>query len=103
MTRADIAVDVQVSLERPEDKEHAKRLEMATKIQTTVGHKLRKWYTGNLGHAKYTLKVYVVLARPGSAMNVLTLGKLGDATEECLEWFLQSSDGSQTFKAGRVG
>lgn len=102
-TRADIVVDVQVSLERPEDKDRAHRAELAHKVKETTERKLKQWYTGVEGQATYRLKVYVVLAREGSALNALTLGKVGDATEECLEWFLQSSDGSTTYKAGRVG
>jgi hypothetical protein len=103
MTRADVAVDVRVSLERPEDKENKARTELASKVRETTERKLVQWYPGELGRAAYTLKVYVVLAREGSMLNALTLGKVGDSTEECLEWFLQTSDGSRTYMAGRVG
>jgi hypothetical protein len=103
VTRADVAVDVRVSLERPEDKENKSRADLAQKVRETAERQLAKWYTGELGTAACTLKVYVVLAREGSMLNALTLGKVGDATEECLEWFLQASDGSKTYMAGRVG
>jgi hypothetical protein len=103
VTRADVAVDVQVSLERVEDKENKARTDLASKVKQTTERKLSQWYTGDLGKAKCTLKVYVVLAREGSVLNSLTMGRVGEATEEVLEWFLQSSDGSKIYKSGRVG
>jgi hypothetical protein len=103
VTRADVAVDVRVCLERAEDKEDKARADLAAQVKQTTERKLSKWFTGELGRDKCTLKVYVVLAREGSVLNSLTMGKVGEATEEVLEWFLQSSDGSKIYKSGRVG
>jgi hypothetical protein len=71
ITRADVAVDVRVSLERPEDKENKARTDLAQKVRETAERQLVKWYTGQLGTASCTLKVYVVLAREGSMLNAL--------------------------------
>lgn len=103
LTRSDVYVDVRVSLERERDKGCKRTADRAEKIKETVRERLSNWYTGEEGKARYVLKVYVVIASLGSPLNALTLGAVGGRTEECLEWFLQRADGSETIKAGRAG
>jgi hypothetical protein len=105
MTRADVHVEVKVSLESQADKANPHRVELAKTVQENVREGLSKWYTATSSEsAKLLLKVYVVLASEGNAVNGMTFGYIGAPVEECLEWFLQSApDGSVTYKAGRAG
>jgi len=104
-TRSDVYVDCHVSLERSADKEDPKTRRLAEDIRDVVETKLRTWYTGEKETAPYHLKVYVVVASEGGNRFVrgLTFGQAGAPAEECLEWFFQKGDGSETYKAGRVG
>ena len=119
--RSDIAVQVLVSLEQQHNKikRDEKAAQLAAEIQTQAQSLLRQEFTGTTnddndtssgaggasGAAPYLLKVYVVLASERSLLHKITLGLIGDAQQECLEWFLQSmTPGQQEIcKAGRVG
>lgn len=90
-TRMDVHVVVSTSLEQ--DKENKTTQDTAEKVKTFVEKKLRNWYSG-VPNCAFLLKVYVVKATPG---------RLTAAGALCLEWFLQTSDGSTTYKSGRVG
>jgi len=110
VTRSDVHVDCQVSLERVEDKENKKRQELAEKIKASVEEKLRVWYPemkDTSASSPYVVKVYVVVASDGDALNSFTFGLLGSPAEVCLEWFFQRAPGaagdSETYVAGRVG
>lgn len=101
LTPSEVAVDVQISLERPRDKERC--LENAKQVQQVVQEGLQKHFSATPESATFRLKVYVVLASERSAWNGWTRGMMGAATEECLEWFLESKDGSTILQSGRVG
>lgn len=101
--RSDIRVAVIVSLESSSNKENAHIQELAEQVRSTIEGKLRKWYTGTEGQARFLLKVYVTAVDDGTAVNGLSFGLLGREVQEGLEWFLQSEDGATTYKAGRVG
>lgn len=104
VTRSDIFVNVQISLERARDKENEHRIQLAKDVQDAVKSLLSNTYTHKEeATAKLTLKVYVVLASNGTILNGLTRGMIGRSGEECLEWFLESADGSSIYKSGRVG
>lgn len=99
---ADIAVTVIVSLEERSDNAAASK--RAAEIQELAQQILSKKYTANEADCKYLLKVYVVLASANSVLNKLTIGLIGDATTECLEWFLEKQAiDNEILKAGRVG
>jgi hypothetical protein len=100
---SNIAVKVTVNLE--EKSENPAATQRAAEIQECAQSTLAQTYTASEESAPYLLKVYVVLASPHSVLNKLTIGMIGAATTECLEWFLMThNDGAQeTLKAGRVG
>jgi hypothetical protein len=100
---SNIAVRVTVNLEEQSEKPSA--TQRAAEIQACAQSTLSQTYTASPDSAPYLLKVYVVLASPHSVLNKLTIGLVGAATTECLEWFLMThQEGAQeTLKAGRVG
>ena len=109
LKRSDIGVQVLVSLEQ-QGKRDEKATKLAAEIQAQAQQLLSQEFTATTTtttttDGQYLLKVYVVLAAERSLLHKVTLGLIGDAQKECLEWFLQSQTvGSQEIcKAGRVG
>jgi len=109
LTRADIGVQVLVSLENSghNEKRDEKASKVAESIQTEAQELLTKEFCSEkaVDDCPYLLKVYVVLASERSLLHKLTLGLVGAPQKECLEWFLQSQSpgSSEICKAGRVG
>ena len=98
---ADICAKVAVNLE---DKNNPAVVKRATEIKMLAQEILSKQFTATETDCQYLLKVYVVLASANSVLNKLTIGMVGDATTECLEWFLElQADNNEILKAGRVG
>lgn len=97
-----ICVKVKVSLEeRCKNPTATKRAEEIKDLAQDI---LSKTYTASESDCQYLLKVYVVLASENSVLNKLTIGLVGDATTECLEWFLEmQAENNEMVKAGRVG
>lgn len=107
--RSDIGVKVLVSLENAKHtaapKRDAKATQLASEIQTAAQQQLSATFPAPADDCRYLLKVYVVLAAERSLLHKITLGLIGEAQQECLEWFLQSqtAGAQEIVKAGRVG
>jgi hypothetical protein len=89
-----VCVNVKVSLERAHDKMDTACVEQAHRVKDVVYKALSQYFTEtDPSQAQLLLQVYVVSARGTSLFHL----------QECLEWFLESSNGGTIYKSGRVG